>query len=111
MPYLIDKNNIRLPKSEDRRVKISDEDRSHIASLYSKGVAVREIVRRMDNRISRRSIQFILFPERLEHLQNHNREIEHWKIYYNRSEHNKAMRKTRKHRAEVFNVPSRINTQ
>lgn len=61
MPYAHEKK--RIPRSLDRRVKITDAQRENVKTMYTfERLAQREISRRTG--ISRRSISFILFPER-----------------------------------------------
>ena len=54
-----------IPRSLDRRVKISQEMREEIESLHAQGVAIRAITRKIGT-VSRRSIVFLIFPDRLE---------------------------------------------
>ena len=54
----------KLPRSLDRRVKLTDDDKEAIRSLYKDGNGIREIARMYENKCTRRVIQYILFPER-----------------------------------------------
>jgi len=68
MPYKFQRTKAKIPRELDRRVKITPEDRANILTMYNfERLAVREIVRRFNNRISRRSIDYICKPEKLEH--------------------------------------------
>ena len=61
MPYWFEKEKLRLP--EDKRYKLTKEDKLFIKSLYYKeGWSIRKIARL--GICSRRMVQFILFPER-----------------------------------------------
>jgi hypothetical protein len=57
----------KIPRRFDRRVKLTEDDKQNIISLYTvNGWGVREIARWYEGKCSRRLIQFILFPERAE---------------------------------------------
>lgn len=102
MPLKLDK--LKLGKENDGRRKITDEQKVEIRELYERGIGIREITRRMVP-VSRRSIQFILFPERLEHLKQHNKQIEHWKQYYDKDKMKESIRKLRAKKRIIFNMP------
>lgn len=104
MPLKLDK--LKLGKENDGRRKITDEQKVEIRELYERGIGIREITRRMVP-VSRRSIQFILFPERLEHLKQHNKQIEHWKQYYDKDKWVEYMRKHRAKKRIIFNMPKK----
>ena len=59
-------DDLKVGRANDRRVHISEENKAKILQWHKDGVATREIARRMAGVCSRRAIQFILFPERLE---------------------------------------------
>jgi len=63
MPYKFQTDKIKLPREYDRRVKITEIQKAKVKELYQSGFAIRVIARQMP--FSRRSIQYILFPERL----------------------------------------------
>ena len=65
MPYWFETKKLRVGKDKDRRRKLFDEDKQNIKELYKNGFAIREIARIFENKCCRRSIQFVLFPERL----------------------------------------------
>lgn len=49
----------------DKRVKLTASDKTDIIAQHSNGMGIRELSRVYH--VSRRAIQFVLFPERLEH--------------------------------------------
>jgi hypothetical protein len=65
MPY---KNRLaNIPRAFDKRFKLSIDERREIIYLYKSGRwTIRGIARMFEGKCSRRMIQFILFPERLE---------------------------------------------
>lgn len=62
MPYKINKKGCLLPASLDRRIKLMDSDKEFIKWLHTEGESIRAIARL--HKVSPRTIQFILFPER-----------------------------------------------
>ena len=54
---------IPLSKHLDRRRRLTDKDRLSIPRLYRQGVSIHQIAR--DIGCSKRTVQFVLFPERL----------------------------------------------
>lgn len=80
-------------KMQDGRQKLDPALHPKIRALYKTVKSQRKLAEMFG--VSRRLIVFILFPERLERLQKHNKEIEHWKLYYSTEERKLAMRKYR----------------
>lgn len=86
-------------KEDDGRVKLTDEQKEHIRSIYKDGLmSTRQLA--AEYNVSRRLIQFVIHPDRLEAFQAYNRSIEHWKIYYDRDKRREAMRAYRKKKKE-----------
>lgn len=99
MPYKIDTLKIKLPRDKDRRIKISDAQRQEI--INSKGkISIHELSRLYG--VSRRLIQFILYPERLELNKKDRQDRGGSKQYYNKDKNTKAVRETRRYRQEVL---------
>ena|SRR3990167_3560229 len=97
MPYK--SQFIKLPRNYDRRVKLTDEDRSAIQSLYRQGTGIREIARQYPQ-VSRRLIQFVLFPDRAAKARA--RFKKHWKEYVNRKKLTNATRNLRQYKHSLF---------
>jgi len=99
-----DRQNLDLPKTADRRIKLTPEDKEQIIYLYkSSGLPIREIARQYESKCSRRTIQFVLFPERLATVNYKG----HWKKYYDKERNTKAVREWRRYKTEVL-LPSKI---
>lgn len=65
MPTNVDLFTIKdIAPSKDKRRKLSDYDKQEIRELYTKGEPIRSISR-LFPQVSRRMIQFVLFPERV----------------------------------------------
>lgn len=98
MPYYFETNKIRLPKENDARRKLSDADRDMIRFLYSAGHSIRAIARRYAGKCCRRTIQYVLFPERAR-LVNY---PGHWAKYYDKDKHRAAMKKHRRRKSAIL---------
>lgn len=95
--------NYRVGKTNDKRRKLNDEDKAYIKQLHFRDkLGVREIARLFEGVCSRRLIQFVLFPERLEALQKHNKETKHHLKYYDKEKHRKYMRSHRQHKRKLL---------
>ena len=66
MPYAFVTHKIKLPRSKDRRFKLTPEDRESIRTLYRKGTPIRAIAREYEKKCSRRLVQMVIFPDRYE---------------------------------------------
>lgn len=94
---------IPLEGLQDRRRKLTEEDRKEIKELYEvKKLGIREISRIFEKVCSRRLIQFVLFPHRLKELQERNKDNEHWKKYHKKEESTKAVRNWRNYKYNLF---------
>ena len=85
----------------DRRIKLNDFDKQNIIGLYKHaGESINQLARLFN--VNKRTIQFILFPERLAH----NRELRLLrggsKIYYNKDSHNDSVKRMRRYKQQLF---------
>lgn len=85
-------------KNLDRRVKLTEEDRANLIELKQK-VSQREAARMFG--VSRRTVQFIWFPEKLEENKKRRAERGGSKQYYDRKKHNKVMQEHRAYKKEL----------
>jgi len=85
----------------DKRVKLTAQDKADIVRLYaSKEWSQRKLAQRFG--VSRRSIQFVLDPKKLEENKKRRAERGGSKVYYN-TEYNKAsMQKHRAYKKQLF---------
>ena len=81
-------------EKQDGRRKISTLEHAKIQNLYKAQNKSMRYIARMYG-VDRRLIQFIVYPERLKKLVQHNKDIQHHKKYYSRESHKLAMRKYR----------------
>lgn len=84
----------------DRRRKIDKKDHSFIVGLHNGGQSINSIARRYD--VSKRTIQFILFPERKEQNLACLKLRGGSSIYYDREKHTASVRKTKKYKQKLF---------
>lgn len=97
MPIIDD---IRVGQARDRRRKLSDEDKAEIRRLYEvEEMGIREIARLYEDKVCRRTVQFVLFPHRLKQVNFKG----HWKKYYSKEKRKREMRKFRDHLLEIRN--------
>ncbi len=94
-----DKLRINHPKL-DKRVKLTDEQRKEIKE-NKLGLSQRKLAQ--DYGVSRRLIQFILDPEKLEENKKRREERGGSKIYYDKDKHKESMRIHRKRKTDLFN--------
>lgn len=84
----------RIGKKNDKRRKLSEEDKETIRKLYYEdGCAIREIARM--GFCSRKMVQFILFPERRKRNKERFKEEKRWQRYYSTARKREDMRKHR----------------
>lgn len=98
MPSLVDP--LRVGKEFDKRRKLSDEDKENIKSDYETGFfSIRSLARKYE--VNKRTIQFILFPERLEECKKRRAERGGSKIYYEKEKHQKSMEQHRAYKKDL----------
>lgn len=100
MPYKSEKMAINNPKL-DKRVKLTDEDKSNIRKEYEEGTISINALSRKYN-VNKRSIQFILFPERLEKAKKDYAERRKDGRYYDKDKHNVSTNMHRKYKQELY---------
>lgn len=98
MPVKVDKIN--LPDKLDRRIKLTTADKEEIKFQYSCGQSINGLARLYN--VNKRSIQFILFPER--HEQNlADRKLNGGsKKYYNREKHSASIKNLREYKRDLL---------
>lgn len=93
MPFKHEILKLKIRPEDDKRRKLSESDREYIKDLYESGlVSIHGLARHF--KVSKRLIQFILFPERQRKVDS--------KKYYDREKNAEYKRRNRKHRNELF---------
>lgn len=98
MPNKLDK--IRYTKEQDGRIKILPEQYEEVREKYRVVQSLRAVAGYYG--VDKRTIQFIIHPEKLEDLKRHNKEIKHWSIYYDKDKRREYMRKWRAKKKLTF---------
>ena len=98
MPGMI-VDRLKIPRDLDRRVKLTYADKIEIQKQYNNGLKIHQIARNFASKCCRRTIQFVLFPERLEkaHL-NHDSHK-----YYDKVKWRKTMAEHRAYKKSIIN--------
>lgn len=100
MPYRVDKDHIKLSDTQDRRRKITDEQREEIKILYDAGHSIRSIARQYG--VYPRTISVICKPEARATLHEYTKE--HWREFQQPKERRTAAtRETRRYRQRILN--------
>ncbi len=95
-------DKLKLGRTYDRRVKLTEADKERMKSLYAGGMGVRAIAREYEHKCSRRMVQFVIFPERLKQVQAQYKERRKDGRYYNKENHTKAIRKVRALKVDLY---------
>jgi transposase-like protein len=98
MPYKSEK--IRLPREYDRRIKFTEEKKKQADLLISQGESITQTAKVLG--ISKRLLQFYLYPERHKKNLQDRQEKGGSKIYYNRQKHNESIKDLRHYKQNLF---------
>ena len=99
MPYTHEVNHIKLVGLQDRRRKLTDEQKAEIIRLRDEGWSLMKLAKEFE--VSKRLILDIVNPES---KAKHDQYIkDHWREFQQtREEHNESVKRTRHHRQELF---------
>lgn len=98
MPYKSEK--IKLNEKQDRRKRLTEEQRKEIKELYSTGLySLNGLAKRFE--VSKKTILIIVNDESAEKARQYRKD--HWREWQMvREEHNKAIMNTRKYKHELY---------
>lgn len=100
MPYKFEKIPINNP-ANDKRVKLTDEDKANIKAEYESGsISIHGLAKKY--KVSKRLIQFTLFPERKEKAKQLFLERQKDGRYYDKEKHKEYMKNHREHKKELY---------
>ena len=99
MPAIVD--HVTVGTNYDRRRRLSDDDREDIKRDHAAGDSIHAIARCYG--VSRRLVQFILYPERHEENKVRRRARGGSRAYYDKNKHTNAMRDHRAYKKELYN--------
>lgn len=101
MPYKFDSIPINNSKN-DKRVKLTDSDKEEIKKEYESGnISINALARKYG--VSKRLIQFTLFPERKEKAKEMFAERQKDGRYYDKEKHKEYMKSHREHKKDLWN--------
>ncbi|QOV08428.1 hypothetical protein Kirov_229 [Bacillus phage Kirov] len=101
MPSKLDKVAINNEKL-DKRVKLTVADKEQIKSEYESGlISINALARKY--KVSKRLIQFTLFPERKELAKKRLAEKQKEGAYYSKEKHREYMKKHREYKKDLHN--------
>lgn len=99
MPYTHEVNHIKLVGLQDRRRKLTDEQKAEIIRLRDEGWSLMKLAKEFE--ISKKSILFIVNPE--SKAKNDKYIKDNWRKFQKTKEKNaEAVRKTRLYKQELF---------
>jgi len=84
----------RVGKANDKRRKLTDRDKAVIRDLHGDGQSIHSLSR--EYQVSRRTIQFVVYPERLDRNKELREKRGGTKVYYDKDKH-KEYTKTHRH--------------
>jgi IS30 family transposase len=99
MPYKTEKIALESPFLK-RSSKLIECQKEMIKYWRERGASQREIAKRF--KVSRRTIQFILDPAKLEENLKRREERGGSSVYYKREKHNEAIKELRKYKQKLF---------
>jgi len=100
MPYKFDDVPINNPKL-DKRVKLTDEDKLSIVEDHKAGASIHSLAKKY--KVSRRTIQFTLFPDRKEKAKEMFAERQKDGRYYDKDKHKEYVKSHRDHKKDLWN--------
>ena len=99
MPYAHEVNHIKLVGLQDRRRKLTDEQKAGIIRLHDEGLSLRKLAKRFE--VSLHTIRRIVDPEYKAKNDKYGRD--NWRrVQHTKEYRTEAVRKTRHHRQELF---------
>ena len=96
MPYLSEKKKL---NNYDRRRKLTENQKEEIRKKYKTGLYSQRGLAK-EYGVSRTLIQIIVDKQRAEKVKQ--RIKDHWRDYYDKDEHNKAMKNTRRYKQKLY---------
>lgn len=99
MPYTHEVNHIKLIGLQDRRRKLTEEQKKEIIRLRDEGWSLIKLAKEFE--VSKKLILLVVNPE--SKAKNDQYIKDHWREFrQTREEHNEAIKKTRRYKQELF---------
>lgn len=96
-------DELRTGKEHDGRRRLTDEEKEDVKRLHKAGQSIHSLSR--DYGVSRRLVQFLIYPERLEIVNYPG----HWSKYYDKEKHRRSMAKHRAKKKQLFNASQNMD--
>lgn len=99
MPYTHETNHIKLVGLQDRRRKLTDEQKAEIIRLRDEGLSLRKLAKKFE--VSAQAILLIVNPK--SKAKNDKYKRDNWrKFQKTKEERNEDVKKTRRYKQELF---------
>ena len=99
MPYIHETNHIKLTGLQDKRRKLTDEQKAEIIQLRDEGWSLMKLAKQFE--VSKATILLIVNPESKAKKEDYIKA--HWRDFQQtKEERNEAIKKTRHHRQDLF---------
>lgn len=99
MPYIHEVNHIKLTGLQDRRRKLTDEQKAEIIRLRNEGWSLMKLAKEFE--VSKKLILLIVNPE--SKAKNDKYIKDNWREFQQtREDHNEAVKKTRRYRQTLY---------
>jgi len=103
MPYKFETDKIKLPEGKDRRVKLTNEDKEVIRALYATGdISTYKLAEEFN--VSRRTISFILDPQKKKANLEKLAERGGSKAYYDKDKYKEYMKSHRRYKQSIMKM-------
>lgn len=100
MPYTSDRPGLRIAPADDRRRKLTEDQREQIRQQAAQGASQRQLAAAFG--VSRRLVQYILDPEKEARGKELYAARQRDGRYYDREKHAEQVRATRRHRHRLY---------
>jgi hypothetical protein len=99
MPFKTDKLSLDDPFLR-RNTKLLPCQRERIVALHNSGASIHSLSRMF--KVSRRLIQFVIYPERMDKVKEHHKDRGGSSVYYKKEKHTDAIREHRQYKYKTI---------
>ncbi len=101
MPYKSEYTKMKMNRKDNRRIKLSLEQRAEIKRLYETGLYSQRALAKKFN-VSRRTVVFCISPEKYEESKRLSKERQKTGRYYDKEKQRVYTQRTRQYRQELY---------
>ena len=103
MPHIFERQHLKIPREHDKRIKLTHEQKELIKHLYkTTDTSQRKLATQFG--VSRKLIQFILYPEKHKANLKAREARGGSKQYYNKETYTKTMKAHRRHKKALYDA-------